>query len=102
MMNSGLRLQVLTVDHQRQQFLPTGSHAPRVFTILRRSRRIFCRSMADRPRCSKSSKGHLAQLSAKPAMQYETICFRSRRMRPLVLQISDYGDCGTGRLCREN
>ncbi|TIU08995.1 MAG: hypothetical protein E5W39_03775, partial [Mesorhizobium sp.] len=82
---------MLTVDHQRQQFLPTGSHARRVFTILRRSRRIFCRSMADRPRCSQSSKRHLAQHSAKPAMQYETICFRSRRMRPLVFQISDYG-----------
>ncbi|RWM70912.1 MAG: hypothetical protein E5X83_05670 [Mesorhizobium sp.] len=48
-----------------------------------------------------SSKGHLAQLSANPAMQYETICFRSRRMRPLVFHVADYGDCGTGTLCRE-
>ncbi|TIT54689.1 MAG: hypothetical protein E5W72_02830 [Mesorhizobium sp.] len=56
--------------------------------------------MAGRPRCSQSSKGHLAQLSANPAMQYETICFRLRRMRPLVFHVADYGDCGTGTLCR--
>ncbi|RWC00292.1 MAG: hypothetical protein EOQ57_16950 [Mesorhizobium sp.] len=44
----------------------------------------------------------LAQLCAKRAMDYETICFRARRLRPLVLPVAAYGDCGTGMLCGED
>jgi hypothetical protein len=43
-------LQMSTVNQQRQQFLPAGSHVPRVFAILHRPHRIFCRGMAERSR----------------------------------------------------
>ncbi|TIO35046.1 MAG: hypothetical protein E5X89_09970 [Mesorhizobium sp.] len=53
-------------------------------------------------RPAKAGGGRLAQLSAKRAAEYEMICFRSRRMRPLVLPLATYRACGTGTLCRED
>ncbi|PDT39507.1 hypothetical protein CO656_21960 [Sinorhizobium sp. FG01] len=37
------------------------------------------------------------QLSAKASMRRRTICFRSRRIRPLISPLSDYRDYGAGR-----
>jgi hypothetical protein len=48
------------------------------------------------------SKIRPAQLSAKAAMEYKTICFGSHEMRRLVFPAADYGACGTGTLCRED
>jgi hypothetical protein len=42
-----------------------------------------------------------AQLSAKAAMEYKTICFGSHEMRRLVFYAANYGACGTGTLCQE-
>ncbi|TPM27866.1 hypothetical protein FJ955_18165 [Mesorhizobium sp. B2-2-2] len=62
---------------------------------------MFCRPAADRLCAAKSSKKYPAQLSAKAAMEYKTICFGSREMRRLVFHAANYGACGTGTLCRE-
>ncbi len=54
-------------------------------------------TLAEATRAAPNSERRLPQLSAKAAMLYKTICFRSRRMRPLFSPLAHYGDCGIGR-----